>query len=413
MRTFVRVIEVQSEVAHSTNTRIVERPRYALQGGLLCLLGLGLWLLSGCAVDEPAPTLPPGHWIYGDAQVVSEILESLESLRGTPVARAAVQLRERLADCDDFLAHPADLETQNWIDDVRCATAAQVPDSLVALRADADLAIVVETQPGRQLSGQLVRTPTGAISIVARVDTPTELRLAGLLVPGEDPAGANALSAAETLVHARLRPASGLNVAALVSQDSQADQMFRLRSELFLGQVLDGTWEVAIYMPREGLLTPPVALALDYSLRPAAKAAMEQFVSELEATWPIHHTDYVHDMPNGQGKFAGACFYDLRLLPDLVPCYVLTERSIVIGWNPMSINLALKSSAQPTPFGESGGLVVHLDRLPEADRRLQQQLGTGEGRANFDYVWDQLRIDGSNDGERLELRVQLALDGAS
>ena len=416
---------VQTELANSAPARRVKRPRCALLCGLLCL-SLGILLSSACDGGSATPALPPGNWIYGDARVVSELLESLETLRGTPTARSAARLREKLAGCDEFLAHSSDAEPQSFLEQVQCVTATSlptlVPASVVALRAEGDLAIVIEIRPGRQLSGRLVRTPTGAVSLVASIETPTELNLAGLLIPAEDPAGAAVLAAAETLVHARLRPASGLNVAAMVSEDSQADQMFRLRSELFLGQVLDGTWEIAIYMPREGRLTPPVALALDFSLRPAAKVAMERFVSELEATWPIHHTDYVYHLPahlpahlsaDAGAKVEGACFHDLRLLPDLTPCYVLTERSIVLGWNPMSIELALAPTPETPPFGDSGGLVVHLDRLPEADRRLQQQLGTGEGTEKFNYVWDQLRVDADNDGDRLELRVRLESGGAS
>lgn len=410
----MRVTEAQPEWANSAAVRKGERPGPGLCSALLCL-----WLFAGCGSEHPESALPSGHWLYGDARAISDILESLEELHETPAARFAARLRERLVDCDGFLAHAAGDASQAWLDEVHCAATRQVPESLVALRAEGDLAFVYELEPGRQVSGRLERMSTGAISIIASLDVPTETSLAGLLIPGEEPAGAPALSAAETLVHARLRPASGLNVAALVSENSQADQMFRLRSELFLGQVLDGTWEVAIYMPREGRVTPPVALALDYSLRPAAKAAMEQFVAELEATWPIHHSEHsqqlqpVAGVPNEERRAEGACFHDLRLLPDLTPCYVVTDRSIVLGWNAQSLALALDSSAELTSFEGGGGLVVHLDRLPEADRRLQQQLGGREVMAKFDYVWDQLRIDGSNDGKRLEVRIRLEPAGAS
>jgi hypothetical protein len=115
---------------------------------------------------------------------------------------------------------------------------------------------------------------------------------------------------------------------------------------------------------------------------------------------------------------------------------VLTERSIVLAWNPLSIALALDSAGAGTagpdaPFGESGGLVVHLDRLPEADRRLQQLLERS-GAPNLadpsaarpptmpsmpkpkaNYVWDQLRIDAANHDGRIELHVRLGSGGAS
>ena len=111
--------------------------------------------------------------------------------------------------------------------------------------------------------------------------------------------------------------------------------MFHLRSELFVGALLDGAFELAIYLPRLDQVTPPMVIALDHTLRAGAERAMQTFVSELESTWPIHHSKQ-----RIAGE-AGACFHDLKLLPDLVPCYVVTDRSIVVGWNPTSIELAL------------------------------------------------------------------------
>jgi hypothetical protein len=57
--------------------------------------------------------------------------------------------------------------------------------------------------------------------------------------------------------------------------------------------------------------------------------------------------------------------------------------------------------------------VVHLDRLPKADRLLQRQLGGSETGKRIDYVWDELRLEGSNDGERLQLELSLEMGGAS
>ncbi len=391
------------------------KPLFAWQTWALFVLGLLGGLVGGCAEETPSPVLPPGDWVYGDAASISSILEPLSLLHGTPVARSASQLRERLAGCEQFVAHSQGVQRGNpWalLGTVRCVARGEVPASIAALRAGDDLAFAFEFAPGRRVRGRLARAQSGGVSIVASVEVPEASGLGALLVPAEEPPGTVALSPDETLVHARLRPASGLNVAALISQGSQADQMFRLRSELFLGTVLDGTWEFAIYMPRPEFVTPPMALALDYSLRPAAKAAMETFVSELEATWPIHHSEYA------VADYAGACFHDLRLLPDLSPCYVMTERSIVIGWNPSSVSLALglgasRPVAAVRRLGEDGGLIVRLGRLNEADRRLQRQLGGGQAGGSLDYVWDELRVEGKSDGERLQLRVSLEMGGAS
>ena len=88
-----------------------------------------------------------------------------------------------------------------------------------------------------------------------------------------------------TLVHARLRPAGGLNIARLVPHGSQGDQLFRLKSELFSGVVLDGTWEVAVYLPEQGSIVPPSALAVGYRVREAALAAAEAISTRARNWW--------------------------------------------------------------------------------------------------------------------------------
>lgn len=385
---------------------------------LASLLALGLVLAAACVQDRATSALPKGAWLYGDAASFRAILESLESWRDTPMADVAHRLREQIAECVDVVAHSNTTDLANLLEHTRCAESADVPESIAALRGGRAAGFAVEVSPNTHLTGVLVRNTDGSLAIEAMVATPDAANLAALLVPSEKPPGPPALSEVETLMHARVRPASGLNIASLVSEDSQADNMFRLRSELFLGQVLAGTWEIAIYLPRKDQVTPPMALALDYTLRPAAKAAMEAFVSELESTWPIHHSEAT------SAGFEGACFHDVKLLPDLAPCYVLTDRSIVVGWNATSLELALghnvsafslaDATFEPNAsIGDDGGLVIHLDRLPEADLRLQKQLmGDAQGR-KIDYVWDELRMQGTSDGNMLEVRVSLEMDGAS
>ncbi len=407
----MRAAEVPTESPVSVLNPALKRQRNALRVGAR-VGALLIGLASGCGAGNPAPAPPTGNWIYGDAATISAVLASVQSLQGTPVARFANPLRERLDGCRDFVARSPGGDPWALQSGVHCAMPGEVPESIVALRGEGDLAFVLELANGSRLNGRLTRAQTGAIAIVASLDAPESSGLAALLVPAKEPVGTISLAAADTLVHARLRPASGLNLARLVSQDSQADRMFRLRSELFLGTVLDGTWEFAIYMPRAEHATPPMALALDYALRAPAEAAISKFVSELEATWPIHHSEHVI------AGYPGACFHDLRLLPDLVPCWVLTERSIVIGWNPLSLAVALAPNVENPdsfagPFGASGGLVVHLDRLPEADRRLQRQLGGDRTSKKIDYVWDELRLEGTNEGERLQLNLSLERTGAS
>ncbi|MCP5041899.1 MAG: hypothetical protein GY944_12795 [bacterium] len=376
-----------------------------------CVLVCGFaTLLVACSRAQRAPALPPGHHVVGRTAAVVGALDALATLTGTPAARVAASLRVQIADCDVFIAQATRAEA--LIDTVQCVEALEAPAWLARVRGDAALGFAFEHAPGRHISGHLAVAETGALEITATMDPAQAPGLAALLVPGDEPAGPPALDARDAVAHARVRPASGLDLAALVSQDSQADQMFRLRSELFVGTLLDGTWEAAIYLPPEDRVTPPMVLALDHSIRAGAQVAMEKFVAELEATWPIHHSD------REIAGYPGACFHDLKLLPDLVPCYVVSERSIVVGWDPLSIELAIGRTGgndqeeRASDLAVEGGLVVHLDRLPEADRRVRGQLGGVASSPGIAELWDALHLEGSGRGGRIAMRLSLERSGA-
>lgn len=354
------------------------------------VLGVGLlWLLLACSEAAPPRETPNGNWIVGDRAALASLVDALEALEGTPVSRFASSFRARFADCDRFVLHGAPGESlEGMLERGACGERMEVPAALEAELADTDTdldALAVfsfEREDGSRIFGRWAEAAAGQPRLHARFDpgegTAKNPAMA-LLVQGDEPAGEPGLRGDDALVHARIRPAGGLDLASLVSQGSQADQMFQLRSELFMGALLDGAWELAIYLPRPDQVTPPVALSLDHTIRAGAERAMQTFVQELENTWPIHHS------AREIAGHPGACFHDLKLLPDLVPCYVVSERSIVIGWNPESISLALGEAAGPPTFAagrgldERGGWLVHFDRFPEADRRLQRQL---HGRAS-------------------------------
>jgi hypothetical protein len=208
------------------------------------------------------------------------------------------------------------------------------------------------------------------------------------------------LSPSAALVHARVRAdASGL--ASLVSEGSDADRMFRLRSELFAGALLDGTWELAVYLPRPGRLMPPVAVGLGVRSATAAAAAVEKLVAELQATWPVHRT------PFSLAGREGGCLLDLRILPELAPCFVLAGNQLVVGWNPESLQVALAGGAG-TDSGGAGGWTLHLDRLAEADELLRTAAAPGAPATRFDYGWQTLHVLVSPDAGAWQLEAELA-----
>jgi hypothetical protein len=162
--------------------------------------------------------------------------------------------------------------------------------------------------------GTLSIGPRGDLELAVSLPRSSFAGARSLLQPGVAAAGPSVLSGADSLIHVRLRPEGGLAIADLVAGGSQADLLFRLKSELFAGSVLEGTWEAAVYVPEPPGSMPRAALALGVVRREAAVAAMEAFVRELRAAWPVHRSFFA------VGEAAGACLLDLNVLPELAPC---------------------------------------------------------------------------------------------
>jgi hypothetical protein len=107
-------------------------------------------------------------------------------------------------------------------------------------------------------------------------------------------------------------------------------------------------------------------------------------------------------------------------MPGLAPCYVATERALIIGWNPASVRKALDVRVDDSPaLGAASGAVIRLDRIAAADRLLARaqpvelQLGelqSGESRAGEppprEYPWRAITAKGAREGAgyRLQLR---------
>ncbi len=384
----------------------VEKPHETALGGRLAvvvalLLTSALFVLA-CRSQQPVGA-PAGHWLSGDAEAMRELLARFETLEGTPIAAWADSLRARLVDCSTFQARTDEQSASSLVDALACDAEPIRDDELTVYRAGHPLAFAIPIAGSGRLVGRLEIEANGSIRADAHLEGLPEVGFSSLLIPGAKPAGRAALSSRDILVHARLRPAAGLNFAAWIDSETQADAMFRLRSKIFLSGILDGAWEIGIYAPAPEQLTPPMALALDISQQALAAGAMEQFVSELEETWPIHHRSFRF------GESEGACIVDLQILPDLMPCYVVAPRRLVVGWNPASIYAALGKGGEPAAaeLDEQGGLIVFLDRLPSADRVLREQLGAPLDEGPVDYVWRRLRLEGRPAGAGLDIHFEL------
>jgi hypothetical protein len=365
-------------------------------------LGSALWLGAGCGEIEATERWPSGAALLANTRSLDRLLERVAQLDGTPLARRAQQIRSQLPDCPTVEGRAESGRISDLWAELRCAT--ESPD-LVALeqaRKGWDLAVSVPVA-GDHGVGTFSIGPSGDVEVELRLPRVAGEGLASLALPGGEAAGAVELSESETLVHARVRPQGGLDLASLLRSDSQGARLFRLKSELFAGVALDGVWEVAIYLPEEGDPMPRTALALNFSHRSPAVAAMEKFIGELQESWPVARTFF------RLGEAEGACLLDLAIMPGLAPCYVATERALIVGWNPSSLRKALDGHrGERDGLGDLSGAIIHLDRFAQADRILSSAARIDQSPRPTQYPWRRIKAKGAPDpsGFRLQLRFE-------
>jgi hypothetical protein len=363
--------------------------------------------VGGCGEHRPPGSdWPEGTLVVARTEALARLLERLQRLAGTRIAQRATALAGALPDCEwvegrEAAGHPAEVWSR-----LTCRPTDSALAGLDRVRGDRDLAFALPANEGARTLGTLAIAGNGDVEVEILLPRTTFVGTWALTLPGAEAPGPTLLSHAEELVHARLRPEGGLDIAALVPESSQADRMFRLKSELFAGAVLDGTWEAAIYLPEPGHPMPRSALAVGFSLKAPAVAAMERFASELQAAWPVRRSDFA------VGAAEGACFLDLNILPDLAPCYVATESALGVGWNPSSVRQALaegeKMGAAGGALHPDGGLIVNLERFPDADASLAQLASPDASPPPAGaYPWQRLTADGVREGDALRVRVHL------
>ena len=381
----------------------------------------------GCGPSAPAE--PPGAWWAGRASVVRGVLAQIEELDGTPLARRARELAAALPECESIGVHAPDGDVAKLAEGARCLDEGD-PLERIRRASGSDLVFALppasfaqraegERRPsgGGALRGAL-RLENGALALDLRWPDPPAEGALRLLVPGDAPAGPDRLASTGRLVSLRVRPRAGLDLAALVPEDSQADRLFRLGSGILAGAVLDGTWEGAVYLPERTGGMPGIALALGFSVRSAAVAAIEHLIADLQQTWPVHRSELRG--PAGDG----ACLPDLNVLPELAPCYVATADSLVVGWNATSLQRALagahasRREPQASEDHQAGGgpdaparLDLDLALIQRADDLLARALPGSQ--PPLPWPWSRVLASGGDEDGTLVLRVTLLARSAS
>jgi hypothetical protein len=354
---------------------------------------------AGCGAPEPPPET--GARFRAVRAELVRALSSPQRLEGTRLARESRALEAALPDCGTVVGRAPDADFEALRESFACEAPGDDPHATdgwpISLRWPLESGLALEVR-ARVLDDD-------AVSVEARVPRAAADGVRSLLVPSREPTGPPLLGARDRLLHARFRPAGGIDIASFVAAGSQADQLFRLKSALFSGAVLDGTWESALYLPTERGAVTRAALALGFQQQALATAAMERFIEDLRKTWPVART------PFAIGSARGACLLDLNVLPGLAPCYVATDRAVVVGWNAASLEAALETGSAPgaKPLGVRGGVHVALDRFAEADARLAAEAHDGNDGAPPAPAlpWRSLDIETEAVGSDVVVRARL------
>jgi len=367
------------------------------------ILALALLLAAACRDDKPA--LPEGVWLAGDAVALRDLLQGFESFHGSRIARWSAEGRARIASCTEAVAHFAggSAEAGDLLEALRCRDEGGEDAALDVLRGDAD-AVLAATVAETTLVARIRRfddgTESGWKAVLELPEGDFQSAAAQLLPAPAGEAGVTVLAGNDVLFQGRFAADRGIDLGSWVKAQSAVDRLFRLKSEVFSSLILSGVWEVAMYEPSPGDEMPPIALAAEHREPRTARLAMERFLDELSKVWLLVPS------PVRLGDLEGACYNDLRLLPALAPCYVVSDRALILGWNVHSLERAL--AAPGRNLGAESRLVVDFDRFSTAEEVLEETLRTPEERTPpATYPWHRLDISGRRDGDLYLIHVLL------
>jgi len=375
--------------------------RAAASLGALALVG-ALALAGASCRPSAEETLPAGTLWAGDAAAARRFLTALEGLEQTPLAVAAGDLDRRLAGCRRFVAFCPQGKTCTLATNVTCEPRGTLAAESDVVRAGAGWLFARGDAERRFLAWGDVDA-SGGVQVRARFhDDSDAAEPWQALLPARSAPAAPVLSERHVLAHLLLRSDRGFSGLGGGEGAAWAERLYGLSGELFAAMALEGTSELAVYAPGPNEQVPPMAVALHVRQKDAAVAALERLVANTQQKWGATREDFEY------GGHRGACLGDLDLLPGLAPCYLATDRALVLGWNRLSVAVGLLSPPA-TQVPTASGLVVRLDRFPAADAFLRDAWRSGGGPA-VRYPWSRLALRGSKakGAYALELRLDPA-----
>ncbi|MDX1502802.1 MAG: hypothetical protein R3325_10605 [Thermoanaerobaculia bacterium] len=369
-------------------------------GGRLCRAAVTLAFAVGC-VPAAGPELPEGTAAVGAAREVRPLLEALATLPESPLARWAGAALGALDGCEELelLCPPGGGCDPR--ERVVCGSGDARLEELVRRRGAAGWAVSHRGSGSRWLALGAPSGRGGGSRVELELEVAEELvaGTASLLLPAAGPPGAWLLDGDDAFLRLRLRPDGGLGLADLLPDEGWGARLFRLQGRLLEATTLEGTWELAVYLPEEGMRIPPMAMALDVGDRDRAEAAMSAFLTELESSWTLRRRAF--SLAGGRG----ACLADLNVLPELEPCYLVTAGAVVLGWNASSLERAVAAPGDEPPPATSEAR-IDLDLLAVADRRLAGS--SGGVRPPGSYPWRHLHLSGRREGGLYRFTLELS-----
>lgn len=376
---------------------------------MVLLLLAGMLGVSGCSRDSLRDPLLREPALLVDGPALVRLLERTRALAGTPAGVASARLIERLKDCAQVAGHFAERASSKPASPsaAQPGRGASLPERLVCRddpALDRDLVARLEAERGAHAgvlqwplgaAGRLLLhvdvDPAGGLVLGGSLEDATDAGPIALLLPSASAPADAAIDPAATLLHLRLRPAAGLRLAELIPQGSQGDRLFALKGRLLEGALLEGTLELAFLPPAPGGSVPLALIALHHRAAGPIGSALAEAHGQLERTWGIVPTARRFRTGTADER-TGGCYADLPILPEFAPCWVVTEKALLLGYRAEALESAL---AEPGAAAASASaLVVDLDRVRALDEALAGAPGT-----SLAALYSRLEVRGRTDGD--------------
>ncbi len=334
---------------------------------------------TGASSDAP----PPGLLVCGQAATAATMVEQLRALERTPLGQGAASLEGALDGCDRFVYGPS--PTLDAIDPalLSCEPSSERCAPLTQVLERHAVAFSWSPPEGPCTTGWLDADSDGSLLAGARAPLDAAETQQGLL-PADEPPGPAVLSGEGAVFHARLKPRQGLGITSMVESGPEVNRLLKLQGRIFQAGVLDGTIETVIYAPPEGQEVPHIAAAVGFHVRRAAVTAIREVVGSLEQQWQVFATTTEIEGHEGQ------CLLELNVMPDFAPCWVATDRALVLGWNQSAISRALQG--RPADLGQQSELRVDFPAMAEAERIMARARGFAEDEPLQRYPWRTLEL---------------------